>query len=138
MAERRSRKTREDEESSTPLLEWVAGSVGAILFAGALFVLASEGMSRAGPPAIEARVLERRAQGGMWLVEFEAKNTGDRPAEAVKFTVTLEGGERGLGTTREVIVDFIGPHSTRRAGVFFDVDPVGREIAIEAQGYLEP
>jgi uncharacterized protein (TIGR02588 family) len=124
-------------DGATPLLEWIAGAAGAVLFLAALGVLAAEGLAPRTPPAIEGRLVETLAQNGGWLVMFEAANTGDEPAEAVKFVLSLGAGE-GAGERREVEIDFVGPRSTRRAGVFFNTDPAGRELRIEPQGYLEP
>jgi uncharacterized protein (TIGR02588 family) len=130
-------KGKEEAEGSTPLLEWIAGAIGAVLFLAALAVLAAEGLATKAPPAIGARVVETHTQAGGWLVVFEAKNTGDQPAESVKFVLSLGNGE-GAGERREMVIDFIGPRSSRRAGVFFTSDPGGRELHIEPQGYLEP
>ena len=125
-------------EGETPILEWIAGGIGAVLFIAALGVLAAEGLAPKSPPAIEGRVVETLAQTGGWLVMFEAENAGDQPAESVKFVLSLGGEGKGAGERREVVIDFIGPRSTRRAGVFFTMDPAGRELSIEPQGYLEP
>jgi uncharacterized protein (TIGR02588 family) len=138
MSETRRKTTNAKEDGATPLLEWIAGAVGVVLFAGALAVLAYEGISPKTPPAIEARVVETREQPGGWLVAFEAENSGDEPAEVVTFIVTLGGGKGSAVAEREVTIDFIGPHSVRRAGIFFATDPTGRDILIEPQGYLEP
>ena len=131
-------RKRQDAEGETPVLEWIAGAIGAVLFLAALAVLTAEGISSKSPPEIAGRVVETLAQGGGWLVMFEAENAGDEPAESVKFVLSL-GAESGRGgERREVVIDFIGPRSTRRAGVFFTTDPGGRELRIEPQGYLEP
>jgi uncharacterized protein (TIGR02588 family) len=130
-------KGKHEAEGSTPLVEWIAGAMGAVLFLAALAVLAAEGLARKAPPAIEGSVVETHAHAGGWLVVFEAKNTGDEPVESVKFVLSF-GSEEGAGERREVVIDFIGPRSMRRAGVFFTSDPGGRELRIEPQGYLEP
>lgn len=136
MSEVKHSRRKRDDDSATPLFEWLAGGIGAVLFLGALGVLIIEATSSKTPPAIETRLIETVEQRGGWLVRFEAQNSGDQPAEQVEVVVTLGGGKPTA--TREVTIDFIGPHSARRAGVFFTRDPAGREIAIEAKGYLEP
>lgn len=138
MSKAKAPSSKPDEDSATPLLEWVAGVIGALLFAAALGVLIHEAMSPKTPPAIATRMVEIREQPDGWLLVFEAENSGDEPAEAVAFVVSLKGEEDAVAAEREATIDFIGPHSVRRAGVFFASDPRGRDIVIAAQAYLEP
>lgn len=137
MSEKEKTGARANDDA-TPVLEWITGVIGAVLFAWALTVLIGEALDPNTPPVIGTRVVETREQPDGWLVVFEARNSGDQPAKAVTFVVALSGGERTAVIEREATIDFIGPHSVRRAGVFFSTDPAGREIAIAPQGYLEP
>lgn len=133
---RRPKQIR-DDGADTPLLEWIAGGIGAVLFTLAMGVTLANGFSEDEPPAISARVEPARPVGGRFRVEFEAVNSGDETAADVQFLAVLREGDAVI-ETRGMSVDFLPPHSQKRAGVFFDSDPAGRTVSITAVGYQHP
>lgn len=130
------KRTRDDTDD-TPLLEWIAGGVGALLFAGAIGVTLANGFAASKPPTILASVDEAEPVGGRFRVEFEAVNSGDETAAAVHFEAVIREGETVI-ETREAEIDFLPPHSQKRAGMFFDNDPTGRSVNVTAVGYQHP
>lgn len=141
MPERASRKDKDKDkdkgDDDTPLLEWIFGGIGLVLFAGALTVSVVNGLGKQAPPSITTRIEPAEQVGGRFRVEFEAMNAGDQTASVVELIATLrEGGT--VVETHEVEIDFLPPHSSRRAGVFLDKDPKGRTLEVAAVSYQHP
>ncbi|MDZ4761448.1 MAG: hypothetical protein SGJ21_10285 [Alphaproteobacteria bacterium] len=130
-----SKRGGADEE--TPLLEWIAGLLGAALFLGALAVTIANGFEQGAPPEISVQAGQVFMQRQGFLVEFEAANSGDATAAAVHFRATLRDGAQ-IVETREVEIDFLPPHSVRSGGVIFARDPDGLQVTIEPVGYQDP
>jgi uncharacterized protein (TIGR02588 family) len=137
MPERAPRKDKVKNEDDTPLLEWIFGGIGFVLFAAALTVSVVNGLGKREPPSITTRIEPAEQIGGRFRVEFEAVNAGDQTASLVELVAILrEGGS--VVETHTVEIDFLPPHSSRRAGVFLDQDPHGRTLEIVAVAYQHP
>jgi len=121
-------KARDDP----PLLEWIAGAIGALAFAAMLVVLVSTGV-RGGqaPPDIVATIGDIRTVEGGYVAEFTARNRGDVTAADVEVVATLANG-----TERRASFDYLSPHSERHGGFFFEDDPLGMQL--HAEGYRDP
>lgn len=136
-APRPDKAGKADNDEETPLLEWIFGGIGLVLFAGALTVSVVNGLAKAAAPLITTRVEPAEAIGGRFRVEFEALNLGDQTASMVELVATLrEGGT--VVESHTVEIDFLPPHSSRRAGVFLDHDPDGRGVEVAAVSYQHP
>lgn len=116
----------------TPLLEWIVGGLGAMVFAAMLVVLVGVGV-RGGdaPPDIVVRIDDVRAVASGYVAEFTARNEGDETAAAVEIVASLADG-----TERRASFDYLSPHSERRGGFFFETEPVG--VRVRAESYSEP
>jgi uncharacterized protein (TIGR02588 family) len=131
MAERR------DDEDDTPLLEWVFGVIGLVLFVGALVVTILNGMRPSVPPTIVVAMQASEASGGKFRVAFNVVNQGDETAARVQLSATLSEGGNVL-ETHAVEIDFLPPHASRNASVLFRRDPADLELAIEPVSYQSP
>lgn len=127
----------EAEEDATPLLEWVFGALGLLLFLGALGVIIFSSMGPNEPPLISIQADAPEPASGRYRVEFDTLNEGDQTAELVRVVASLSQGDVVV-ETRQIEIDFLPPHSSRRAGVFFTHNPQGLTMSIEAVGYQEP
>ncbi|HYD86716.1 MAG TPA: hypothetical protein VEA80_04515 [Vitreimonas sp.] len=124
---------RKSAEQATPLLEWLVGGAGALLFCAMLAVLAMNATSDpSSPPSVVVAVERVASVSGGYVVEFVARNEGDTTAAMVEIS-----GEAG-GETRTATLDYLPPHSTRRGGLFFARDPRGSGLTLRAEGYQDP
>jgi len=126
-----------DNDSDTPLLEWIFGALGLALFAGALAITLINGLSPDTPPTISVAAEAPQATSEGFRVEFEARNGGDETAALVRLVATVKDGD-AIVETQTVEIDFLPPHSSRRAGVFLQHDPAGLAVAIRAVSYQHP
>lgn len=121
-----------------PRLEWAAAAVGAVLLVGTLAFLVREALvseERPGPVAFSVRQV--RPLGPGFLVELEARNTGD----ATYAELEVEGTLRGRGGREEratVTFDYLPGRSSREGGLFFRSDPAQGELEVTAKGFRRP
>ena len=135
-ANRESPKLRNASEA--PLAEWIVGGIGLLLTGAAIAVLATEALRRDNtPPAVSVSVLEVTPQPEDWLVEVLVSNDGEETAAALGIEGRLADGN-GTVETSEATIDYLPPHSRRRAGLFFTRDPAGLTLEVRAVGYEEP
>lgn len=129
---------KQDRDPDTPLLEWVCGAIGLVLFLGVIGVTLMNGLQEGGPPAfrVEQTAVRTDAQ-GLHHVSFSVANTGDETAASVQVAVSLKRAGQVV-ETREVTIDLIPPHSRREAAAVFSADPAAFELVVEPLGYLEP
>lgn len=125
------RKRPAKGDGDTPLLEWISGGIGALLFLAAILLLAGEGMKPPAPPEISGRVLRVEQRESRWFVTIELNNAGDAATD-VNIEVT-SGGE-----TRDLTVDFLPTQAIATGGVYFDQRPVSGSIRVAVTGYLAP
>jgi uncharacterized protein (TIGR02588 family) len=122
----------------TPLLEWIVGTLGAILVGAAIAFLLYHSLVRDRTPP-DIRVVAERVldlQNG-YLVQFHAFNEGHSAAAAV----TIEGalvGPDGEVEISEVVVDYLPPRSDRGGGLLFESDPRAGALTLRAKGYAKP
>jgi uncharacterized protein (TIGR02588 family) len=116
-------------EGDTPLLEWICGGVGALLFLAAVVLLVGEGMKPATPPDISGRVIGVEQVASGWRVTVEVRNAGDA---AVDVRLEVNSG----GETRDMTVDFLPPQATRTGGVYFEQRPISGSIRVALTSFL--
>ena len=126
--------TKSGATSDPPLIEWLIGGLGALLFSAIIAVLAASALGGGdAPPDVRLRVDAISVVRGGYLVEFTAENSGDRVAADVEIAAALTGGE-----SARAHFDYLPPHASRRGGVFFRSDPRAGELTLSAQGYSDP
>jgi uncharacterized protein (TIGR02588 family) len=126
-------KHRRSAEEGTPLIEWVASSLGATFALAMVGVIAWEGLtSRDNPPSIRIEVVRTYAVPNGYAVEFEAVNEGGEPAAEVRVGALNAGGDRS------VAFDFVPAHSRRRGVVVLAAPPVDGAPQLGVLGYREP
>ena len=125
------------QREETPLLEWCAAAVGALLLLATIGFLAWDTVSGRGlPPDLRVTSGEVSSTSGGYLVEFRVDNTGDRPAAQVEVEGRLRagGGEETASTT----FDYVPPGSGRSGGLVFGSDPRHGRLTLSAKGYADP
>ncbi len=126
------------KRDETPLLEWSVGALGAALFVAILVVLISHAATGAdAPPDVRTRVERIAPVTDGYLVMFVALNEGDVTAASLRMIATLETPS-GAREQHEVTLDYLPPHSERRAGFVFAEDPRAGTLTIAADGFTDP
>jgi uncharacterized protein (TIGR02588 family) len=124
-------------KGEAPLLEWVVGGLGAIIFFGVLAVLFATGLSgEDAPPSIHVETERVAAVEGGYVLEFSARNNSDVTAADIAVVAELRSGADVQH--REARFDYLPPHSERRGGFFFESDPRQGALTLRAEGYSEP
>ena len=123
------RKKASKGDGETPLLEWICGGIGALLFLGLIALLAGEGMKPPTPPDISGRVIGVERRDSRWFAAIEVRNEGDAASD-VQIEV-ISGAE-----IRSMTVDFLPTEATATGGVYFDQQPDSAAIRVALTGYL--
>jgi uncharacterized protein (TIGR02588 family) len=122
---------------ATPLLEWIVGVFGGLIFFGMLAVLIAAGLRRAEtPPSIFVESERVTAVENGYVLEFNARNESDVTAADISVVAELRVGDETHH--REARFDHLPPRSERRGGFVFESDPRRGELKLRAEGYNEP
>jgi uncharacterized protein (TIGR02588 family) len=128
-------KTR--KAKSTPMLEWAAAAVGAVLtlsLVGALLADVLKGDGR--PPEFLVRKVQTVALRDGHLVKIEVRNIGDEPAEQVEIEGLLRSAQ---GEERvSLAFDEIPARSSRHGGLIFNAHPDDGQLKLKAKAYIAP
>ncbi|HVG49175.1 MAG TPA: hypothetical protein VM899_13700 [Rubellimicrobium sp.] len=129
----------EEHGEPTPLLEWVAGAIGAILTLTLLGVLAWQAWTHPGdvPPEVTVRLEEVLPVQGGFVARIAGVNASPETAAAVEVEGMLsrEGEEV---ETAHATLDYVPGNSEKRGGLFFAEDPREGDLRLRALGYQEP
>lgn len=127
------------QDGRTPILEWIAATIGLVLTLGMLGFIGWQVWTSNGeqPPAVEVSVQRVVAAGGGFVAEFLAVNLSPTTAAAVQIEGELKDGERVLATS-QVTLDYVPGNSERGGGLFFREDPQAYRLEIRALGYAKP
>ncbi|WP_207478161.1 hypothetical protein [Arenibaculum pallidiluteum] len=137
-AEGRGDGRRARGERRTPVTEWIASGMGAILFLGTLGMILYEGIFVAGsPPDVRVEIRDVARQGEGWLVRVKATNLGGATAAEVRVTGRLRRGDETVEDA-SILLDYLPGHSEREGGLFFRGDPESLVLDLRAEGYVEP
>jgi uncharacterized protein (TIGR02588 family) len=118
--------------------EWVAAAVSTLLVLAVVGYLLYDAVARPRtPPAVTVHAEGVLRAGGLWLVEFRARNHGHTTAAVVKVEGELREGERTVESS-EAVLDYVPGESVRRGGLFFRADPRAYRLELRALGYQEP
>ncbi|MBW3572486.1 MAG: TIGR02588 family protein [Gemmatimonadetes bacterium] len=118
--------------------EWVAAAVSAALVLFVLGYLLFDATARPQtPPAVEVSADSVAHVGGVWRVEFVARNRGHGTAAGVVVEGELKEGDRTVETS-ETTLDYVPGKSKRHGGLFFRRDPGPYRLELRAFGYQRP
>jgi uncharacterized protein (TIGR02588 family) len=122
----------------TPVAEWVVAGLGLVLTLSAIGYSLYEAVSgEAGPPELQARVLEVHATSGGHVAEIEVSNSSRATAADVSVRAVLEG-PGAQPETRELTFDYVPGRGVARGGAVFRQDPAAGAIRVEAETYADP
>src|SRR5512138_1686032 len=123
---------------ATPLLEWVLGGIGVVLFVGAIAFLTYEEFRGADRVSgVEIHIDEIVRTHDAYLVRYRAHNQGTQTLVDLRIVARVLDGT----TERERVeagIDFLPGESWRRGGFYLREDPQKYRIEIRAGGYQEP
>lgn len=132
-----ARKPRQSDPE-TPLLEWICGGIGLILFVGVIAVTTVNGLAPNEPASFTTLVSSIRTDAdGLHHVAFNVSNRGDETAAAVKLNVRLQSQSK-VEEQGEIDLEFLPPHSSRTATVIFVHDPRTMTVVVKPLAYREP
>jgi uncharacterized protein (TIGR02588 family) len=140
IAELRSRSdsAKRQESNAIPVWEWVSAAIGLVIVLAVLGFLLYEavGGSRL-PPDVSLSIDSVAQSTNGYLVKLTAINRGGSTAEGVIVEGELRNGNE-LIERSQTTLDYLPPHSKKRAGFFFTRDPRLYELQVRALGYEEP
>jgi len=113
------------------LLEWTMGGLGLLLVLATLTVIVIEAFGATEPARLEARLVEVRPAGSVWLAEVEIRNRGGQTAAAVE----VEG--RVSDRTAHATLDYVPAHGQGTVTLAFPSDPRGT-VALSVPGWTRP
>ncbi|MET0547046.1 MAG: hypothetical protein ABWZ40_12110 [Caulobacterales bacterium] len=127
-----------EAKSNPSQLEWFVGALGGLIFLFLIGVTVSSAI-RGGdaPPTIITEVVRIQKTHGGYVVEFDARNTGDITGAGVRLVATLSVGGRAV-EQHEVELDYLPRGSSQRGGFVFQTDPNKGALKIDADGYTDP
>lgn len=86
------------------------------------------------PSSMVTHVEQAEPVAGRFPVEFEALNPGDETAAMVQLRAMVKDGKT-VEESHIVEINFLPPHSSHRADVFFDQDRAGVPLDVLAESY---
>jgi len=129
---------KKSHAADIPRVEWIAGGFGLLIVALALSVLLYEAVAGdRSPPDVKLTVESMEPLRNGFLVKVRAENEGGEPAARVSVKAELMQAAEVLEES-ETQFEYLPPHSSRDAGVFFTRDPRAGEVRLKARGYEEP
>jgi uncharacterized protein (TIGR02588 family) len=122
----------------TPMLEWILGAVGALLFLAGLAYLTIEGLRGEDRPAeITFTVDEVLPAGDGFLVRYSAHNRGTQTLAHMHLKAEIVAGTTVMDEAQSTL-DFLPGQSSRSGGFYLREDPRRYRLEIRAEGYQEP
>ncbi|MFN3388176.1 MAG: hypothetical protein ACK40O_04545 [Allosphingosinicella sp.] len=123
----------------TPLLEWIAAGLGALITLCLLGFIAWEALvgTHSGPAAVslEATRLHRSPTG--FTVDVTARNRTDSTAAAVHIEGAL-GPPGAAVETSQATLSYVPGQSERKAALLFRNDPRRHGLTLRVTGYEKP
>lgn len=125
-------------QDATPLLEWILGALGAVLFIVGIGYLTLEGLRGNDRPAeVVFTVDEILPAGEGFLVRYTAHNRGTQTLAELHVKAEIIAGGTVMDESQSTL-DFLPGHSSRVGGFYLREDPNRYRMEIRAQGYQEP
>ncbi len=124
----------------TPLLEWIASGLGAVLLLILVGVIGREALTGETDalPAIEIRAMSVARAGSGYVVGIEAVNLSGGTAAAVEIEGVLSDGSGAAIETSSATLDYVPGRSVRSGGLFFREDPRRHRLELRALGFQTP
>lgn len=130
--------TKKSHAAEIPRVEWIVGAIGLLIVTLAFSVLLYEGAAGdKSPPDVKLSVQTIVPLRNGFLVKVRAENEGGEPAARVAVKAELIKHAQ-VAEESETQFEYLPPHSSRDAGVFFSGDPREGEVRLKALGYEEP
>jgi uncharacterized protein (TIGR02588 family) len=131
-------RNRKAPHDATPLLEWILGGIGAVLFVVGIAYLTIEGLRGEDRPAeITFTVDEVLPAGNGFLVRYSAHNQGTQTLAEVQLRAEIIAGTTVMDEAQSTL-DFLPGQSSRSGGFYLREDPSRYRLEIRAEGYQEP
>lgn len=131
-------RAKKSHASEIPRVEWIVGGIGLLIVALAIGVLLHEAVAGdKSPPDVKLTVQAIEPLQNGFLVKVRAENEGGEPAARVAVKAELIEDAQ-VAEESETQFEYLPPHSSRDAGVFFTRDPRQGEVRLKALGYEEP
>lgn len=126
------------QRDTTPLLEWLLGGIGVVLFGGAIAFLLYEGTRGHDRPAeVQIRIDDVVPVGDAFLVRYRAHNLGTLTLVDLNVSARVFDGDVEIERV-EGRIDFLPSESSRKGGFYLREDPREYRLDIRAGGYQEP
>jgi uncharacterized protein (TIGR02588 family) len=123
---------------ATPLLEWILGTIGALLFVAGVAYLTIEGLRGEDRPAeITFTVDEVLRAGDGFLVRYSAHNQGTQTLAEVHLKAEIVAGTTVMDEAQSTL-DFLPGQSSRSGGFYLKEDPNRYRLELRVEGYQEP
>lgn len=136
---RASTRKPETKPPQTPVLEWVAATVGLLATAAVTGVIGWELLTGGDtPPDIRVALKQVAALEDGYVAEIEVVNRGERPAAQVTVEGVLTPNADGQAETSDAVFDYVPDGSARTGGLFFKTDPRLGDLELRAKGFVEP
>ncbi|HEV7310338.1 TIGR02588 family protein [Ensifer sp.] len=133
----RPSKSRSVERRKAHWVEWLTGSVSALVIVALIGWITFEALTQStAPPDLAVTVISIEKRAGGYLVMFDAENTADRTAAGVVVRGEIMDGDAVVETV-ETTLDYVPMQSSARGGLIFRNDPEGRS-RLAATGFSEP
>jgi uncharacterized protein (TIGR02588 family) len=130
-------KSRKPHDA-TPLLEWILGTIGALLFLAGVAYLTIEGLRGEDRPAeITFTVDEVLRAGDGFLVRYSAHNQGTQTLAEVHLKAEIVAGTTVMDEAQSTL-DFLPGQSSRSGGFYLKEDPNRYRLELRVEGYQEP
>jgi len=130
-------RDRHKGDKADQRIEWVVGTVAAVLTLGIIGFLAFEALSsQAGFPLLAVERTDIVRTPNYHLVQVMVVNRGHATAADVVVEGRLGAGEAAENAT--VTVDFVPPGPGVKAALVFETDPASAELVLSVKGYTRP
>ena len=116
----------------TPVAEWIAAALGAVVTLTAIGFIAAEAAQPSAPAALTAEVVRTRTVPGGSVLEVEVSNAGDETAAGVHI-------EAGAGIqTSQAVIDYVPGHGRRTVSLAFSAPAPATAPQVRVVGWTEP
>jgi uncharacterized protein (TIGR02588 family) len=126
-------------KSQTPLLEWVAATIGLIFLAFLLIVIGHDALTGDSieQPSVKVMVRSVAPAAGGYVVDFDVVNERGGTAAALTIEGELRAGDDVLETSAATI-DYLPGHGKAAGGLFFTHDPRRKALQVRPVGFQTP
>lgn len=123
---------------SRPAIEWVFGSMSALLVAALILFLGYQALfADARPPDLAVTVERIDKLNGGSAVTVAIENRGGEAASAVIVTASAPDASNGI-SRMQIEFDYVAAHAVRRGVFLFSGNVAAQDLLVEVDGYVEP